>query len=126
VGVLGPLNHTGGRDTFESAWTALPEALADEVDSMVARFLSVYADPVEYLPWDDGDYVWLVSDWATEEAVVDLFGELEASIFERICSYLEGIYPVWVRIADQMLTLSDMAAWLCLQETDSLPWESRG
>lgn len=87
-------------DDQEAWWFALPQELGDAVDAMVARFLGAFSDPVNHLPWDEGEYVWLVDQWMTEEAMDYLFGPLEPTVFECVADYLNGLCPCWVRIAD--------------------------
>lgn len=87
-------------DDQEAWWFALPQELGDAVDAMVACFLGAFSDPVNHLPWDEGEYVWIVDQWMTEEAMEYLFGPLEPTVFERVADYLNGLCPYWVRIAD--------------------------
>jgi hypothetical protein len=87
-----------GPDDLEAWWYALPQELGDAVDAMVARFLGAFSDPVNYLPWDEGEYVWIVEQWTTEDAMAELFGPLEPSVSERIADYLNDICPYWVRL----------------------------
>lgn len=89
-----------GPDDQEAWWFALPQELGDAVDAMVARFLGTFSDPVHHLPWDEGEYVWIVDQWTTEEAIEGLFGPLEATIASRIADYLNDMCPYWVRDAD--------------------------
>lgn len=87
-------------DDQEAWWFALPQELGDAVDAMIAQFLGTFSDPVNHLPWDEGEYVWIVEQWMTEEAVDFLFGPLEPTVFDRIVDYLNGLCPYWVRIED--------------------------
>lgn len=92
-----PFFHPKEETTY---WTAIPEQLATEVGDMIGTFFQHFENPVESLPVDEGEYVWIVDQWDTGDAVADLFDELEPTVFERICDYLNEISGEWVRKAD--------------------------
>lgn len=87
----------GGDDAW---WSAIPQVLGDAVDQMVAEYLTTFNDPVHHLSWAEGGYVWIVQEWTTDDAVMELFGDLESSVHEQIVDYLDTISYVWVKVAD--------------------------
>jgi hypothetical protein len=79
---------------------ATPAVLGSELDTMAASFLERFETPANSLPVDGGEYVWIVDEWSTEEALDEVFAELETSVREAAASYLDGISTEWVRVAD--------------------------
>jgi hypothetical protein len=73
------------------------EVLGSDLDEMIARFLESFIDPVEVLPWDseDGTYVWLVSEWTTEDAVGHIFDAREVDTTSLV-DELNLLSPAWV------------------------------
>ena len=76
------------------------DAYADDVDDLTARFLETFADPVHHLPWDEGNYVWLVDQWGTEDAVDHLFSDLNEDVRERLVDGLNNLSFQWLKISD--------------------------
>lgn len=98
LGLLAPIIRSDDREAW---WLALPQALGDAVDTMVARFLTEYNDPVDHLPWDsESGYVWFVDEWQTSDAIDNLFVHVESSIHDQLRSYLDNISTSWVRMSD--------------------------
>ncbi|GAA0400635.1 hypothetical protein GCM10009541_49730 [Micromonospora gifhornensis] len=92
-----PYIHHDGSAT---GWSAIPEALGSKLDEMTAKFLEEFGDPNNHLPWDEGEYVWLVPEWSTEGAVEYLFSELGDSVREQLVGHLDSISFQWLRIRD--------------------------
>lgn len=81
-------------------WDSASQVMGDAIEDLVSRFFSKFSDPIEYLPWDGGDYVWYVPEWSTQDAVGFLFDSLEASIYSDICNYLDDISSRWIKNTD--------------------------
>ena len=81
-------------------WIALPDALASEMDRRTAAVLEKFVDPVEYLYWDDGDYVWPVQKYSSEMAVDEVHERLEPKLREELVEYLDNISPDWIRLSE--------------------------
>lgn len=77
--------------------SASPQPLVEYVEELVQEFFQSFEDPANSLPVDGGEYVWIVNEWQTEEAVDDLFPELEEGISKQLVEYLNGICWSWVR-----------------------------
>lgn len=77
--------------------SASPQPLAEYMEELVQQFFQNFEDPANSLPVDGGEYVWIVQEWETEEAVYELFPDLEQSVFEDLVSYLNGESWWWVR-----------------------------
>lgn len=69
------------------------EALYEERDEIVQAFLQRFTDPANELPWDDG-YVWVATQWPTEDAVAELFGT--APDLAGVIEELNDLSPYWV------------------------------
>lgn len=59
-----------------------------------------YSTPVEYLPWDEGGFVWIVEKLSTDDAMAEFFDSLEPSIFDAIYDHLDGESTEWLRMSD--------------------------
>ncbi|WP_324701300.1 abortive infection system antitoxin AbiGi family protein [Micrococcus sp. HOU01] len=79
---------------------ASPRPLADYMEKLVQEFFQTFEDPVNSLPVDGGEYVWIVEQHETEDAVDLLFPELEESILRQLVDYLNSESYVWVSSAD--------------------------
>jgi hypothetical protein len=77
--------------------TASTQPLEEFVEELVQRFFQTFEDPANSLPVDGGEYVWIVTEWDTEEAVDDLFFEVHDDIRSHVVDYLNGLSPSWVR-----------------------------
>ena len=86
---------------YETVWVnATPALLGDEIVDMVATFLQKFENPVNSLPVDGGEYVWIVDQWKTDDAVRYLFEDVEESVFEALCDGRNEISTEWVRLSD--------------------------
>ncbi|WP_162908122.1 abortive infection system antitoxin AbiGi family protein [Allorhizocola rhizosphaerae] len=97
VAIEAPYIHHNGSVT---GWIAIPEALGNKLDEMTAEFLETFGDPNDHLPWDEGEFVWLVPQWSTVGAVEYLFSDLGDSVREQLVDYLDGLSSQWLRISD--------------------------
>lgn len=79
---------------------ATPQPLADYMEKLVQEFFETFEDPVNRLPVDGGEYVWIVEQWETEDAVGNIFPDLEEGIYDRLVNYLNSESYVWVSSAD--------------------------
>lgn len=77
--------------------SASPQPLVEYVEQLVQEFFQAFEDPVNSLPVDSGEYVWIVEEWPTEDAVYELFPELEESVYEQLVDYLNSVSWSWVR-----------------------------
>lgn len=75
---------------------ASPQALAEYMEDLVKQFFQNFENPVNSLPVDGGEYVWIVEEWDTEQAVFELFPDLLESVSDQLVDYLNGISWVWV------------------------------
>lgn len=85
---------------LDFAVVANPEPLAAYMERLVQEFFQTYEDPVNRLPVDGGEYVWVVEHWRTEDAVSDLFPELEEGVARQLIDYLDTESTEWVSSAD--------------------------
>lgn len=98
LGLSAPIIRADDREAW---WLALPQALGDAVDTMVARFLTEYNDPVDHLPWDsESGYIWIVEEWETSDAIHNVFEHVEPSVYDQLKEYLDNISTSWVRVSD--------------------------
>lgn len=77
--------------------SASPQPLVEYVEELVQEFFQNFEDPANSLPVDGGEYVWIVQQWPTEDAVYELFPELEESVYEQLVDYLNSVCWSWVR-----------------------------
>ena len=77
--------------------SASPQPLVEYVEELVQEFFQNFEDPANRVPVDRGEYVWIVQQWPTEDAVYDLFPELEESVYEQLVDYLNSVCWSWVR-----------------------------
>ena len=68
---------------------ASTQPLEEYVAGLVQQFFQTFEDPI-CLPVDGGEYVWTVTEWSTEEAVDDLFFEVQDDIRTKLVDYLNG------------------------------------
>lgn len=85
---------------MDFAVVATPQPLGDYMEKSVQEFLRTFEDPVNQLPVDGGEYVWVVEQWDTSDAVAYLLPELEEDIAQQLVDYLNTESYVWVRSAD--------------------------
>lgn len=76
---------------------ASTQPLEEYVEDLVQQFFQVFEDPANSLPVDGGEYVWIVKEWETVDAVGDLFYDVQESIQEQLVDYLNGHGWSWVR-----------------------------
>jgi len=73
----------------------------ERVEYMVEWFNSHYEDPVHSMPWDDGDYVWLVEECDASDELQDMFGGVvDDALIEEAVQAVEVECSRWVRCAD--------------------------
>jgi hypothetical protein len=83
--------------TGSSFGKSASEKLGNDSDAQIELFLESFTDPVNELPYDseDGGYVWLVTEWDTEDAVRDVFGEITPGL-QALIAELNGLSTSWV------------------------------
>lgn len=86
--------------------SASTRPLEEYVEGLVQQFFQAFEDPVNSLPVDEGAYVWMVTEWATEDAVEELFPDLQDSIKIELVDYLAGMSGSWVR-SDEVASIYD-------------------
>ena len=74
---------------------ASTQPLEEYIEGLVQQFFQTFQAPANSLPVDGGEYVWIVTEWPTEEAVDDLFFEVQDSIRARLVDYLNGLSGSW-------------------------------
>lgn len=79
---------------------ASPQVLAEYVEDLVMQFNESYENPVNSLPVDGGEYVWIVDEWETEQAVAELFPDLLEAVQTQLVDYLNGVSWSWVLSTD--------------------------
>jgi len=73
----------------------------DRVRFMTKWFFEHYEDPVHSLPYDDGEYVWLVDECDADEEIRDMFGgAVDEALIRTAVGEVEQEGWQWVRIAD--------------------------
>ncbi|MDQ4110527.1 MAG: abortive infection system antitoxin AbiGi family protein [Actinomycetota bacterium] len=75
-------------------------SLEQHVERLLEEFHQTFDDPANCLPVDGGEYVWIVDEWDTEDAVAYLFGDEQEVIQEELVDYLDGESTAWVRSSD--------------------------
>lgn len=76
---------------------ASTQPLEEYIEGLVQQFFQSFENPVNSLPVDEGEYVWIVTEWDTEEAVDELFPDVQASIRAQLVDYLQGESSAWVQ-----------------------------
>lgn len=77
--------------------SASPQPLEEYLEDLVQQFFQAFEDPANSLPVDGGEYVWIVPEWETDNAVDELFPELEESVREQLVDYLNSVCWSWAR-----------------------------
>lgn len=80
--------------------SASTQPLEEYIEGLVQQFFQTFENPANSLPVDHGEYVWIVTEWPTEDAVDDLFFEVQDDIRNQLVDYLNGISWSWVRSDD--------------------------
>lgn len=80
--------------------TASSPTLEEFIQGLVQKFFQTFEDPANSLPVDSGEYVWIVTEWPTEDAVDELFFEVISEIRAQLVDYLNGVSWSWVRSDD--------------------------
>lgn len=86
-------------DFYPIVAASLP-SLEEHVEGLLEKFHQTFEDPANCLPVDGGEYVWIVSEWDTEDAVYYLFEDEQQAIRDELVDYLNGVSTVWVRSTD--------------------------
>ncbi|WP_182858862.1 hypothetical protein [Mycobacteroides abscessus] len=82
------------------SWDSTLESLSRAVEAKVIEFRRAYATPIEYLPWEDGEYVWIVNKLSTDDAMAEFFDSLEPSIFDAVYDHRDGESTEWLPMSD--------------------------
>lgn len=82
------------------SWDSTLESLGRAVEAKVIEFRRAYSTPLEYLPWDEGGFVWIVEKLSTDDVMAEFFDSLEPSIFDAIYDHLDGESTEWLRMLD--------------------------
>lgn len=79
-----------------------PEEFGDSlaISDYLTLFTDTFSDPVESQPVDQGEYVWTVTEWTTEDAIEHLFPSLEARTFNELANKLNYESYSWVMNKD--------------------------
>lgn len=80
----------------QAQWWSIPELLGDYMDILVSQFLRRYVDPLEFLYFVDGEYMWPGSPVDTADAVDAIFADLEPSVRTALVERLEEMTSEWV------------------------------
>ncbi|HAS13132.1 MAG TPA: hypothetical protein DCS55_21870 [Acidimicrobiaceae bacterium] len=75
---------------------ASSQPLEEYIEGLVQQFFQSFEDPANSLPVDGGEYAWIVTEWKTEEAVDDLFFDVQDGIRAQLVDYLNGLSWSWV------------------------------
>ena len=68
---------------------------------LVQWFFGNYEDPVNSMPWSDGEYVWLVECREADEELQEVFGELvHQSLIDDAVKIIEQDGSEWVKLSD--------------------------
>ncbi len=100
VGEMPELHGLYSHPKLDLIVAATPQPLVDLVEDLVKEFVQTFENPVDNLPVDDGEYVWIVNEWNTEGCVDELFPELSDDVRPQLIDYLDGISHSWVRSSD--------------------------
>lgn len=82
---------------LELVISASPSELEEVLSEMIGSFYGKFCDPVDVLPTDHGEYVWIEKEWTTEEALEHLFPIINQTIFEELASFLNSESSSWVK-----------------------------
>ncbi len=79
-----------------------PEEFGDSlaISDYLTLFTDTFSDPVESQPVDQGEYVWTVREWTTEDAIEHLFPSLEERTFNELADKLNSECSSWVMTED--------------------------
>ena len=66
----------------------------------VTLFTDTFSDPVESQPVDQGEYVWTVREWTTEDAIGHLFPTIDPGTFTELANKLNSESYSWVMTKD--------------------------
>ena len=73
----------------------------DQVQKMVEWFHQHYEDPAESMPWDEGEYVWMVEPcYAADELTEQFGGKVSQALIDLAVEEIQREGYEWVRIAD--------------------------
>lgn len=90
--------------SFQQHTDHFPES--EEFDDSLAipdyltLFTYAFSDPVESQPMDQGEYVWTVREWTTEDALEHLFPSIEPRTFTELANKLNSESTSWVMRED--------------------------
>lgn len=70
------------------------------ISDYVTLFIDTFSDPVESQPVDQGEYVWTVREWSTEDAIEHLFPSIEPRTFTDLANKLNSESSSWVMTTD--------------------------
>lgn len=85
--------------------TPMPDDDTEELDrkrvfAMVTWFYENYQDPAESMPWDEGEYVWLVEPCDAREELEDQFPLTPVHLIDRAVTEIEEYGCEWVKLDD--------------------------
>lgn len=84
----------------EAAQAAQEEQDGARVAAMVAWFRANYEDPVESMPFDEGEYVWLVPPRDAREELEDQFPQEDCGLIDKAVAEIENDGFEWVKLED--------------------------
>lgn len=70
------------------------------ISDYATLFTDTFSDPVESQPVDQGEYVWTVREWSTEDAIEHLFPSIEPRTFTELANKLNSESSSWVMTKD--------------------------
>lgn len=70
------------------------------ISNYVTLFTDTFSDPVESQPVNQGEYVWTVREWSTEDAIEHLFPSIEPRTFTELANKLNSESSSWVMTKD--------------------------
>lgn len=85
---------------LELVTTAFSPLLEEALSEKIEDFFAEFCDPLHILPTDQGEYVWIVREWTTEEALEYLLPIINQTIFDKLASFLNSESTSWVRRKD--------------------------
>jgi hypothetical protein len=77
------------------------EALGPTCEQLLESFFEEFSDPIDDLYYDEGGgYVWPVPPVSTEEAVLEVCGDLEETLRSALTTILDDVALQWIRKSD--------------------------
>ena len=72
-----------------------------DISNYLTLFTSTFCSPVEGLPMDQGEYIRIVTEWTTEDALDHLFPSIAPTTFAELAEHLNSESSFWIKREDE-------------------------